>query len=117
MLVHPEAVKHIRLEGKSLEHSVVRSVNCYLIMYVFIYILSVFLISWADNFDFITNFSAVAATFNNIGPGLGAVGPVCNFGAYSDFSKIILTFDMLAGRLEILPMLILFLPRTWRKSN
>ncbi len=117
VLVHPEAVKHIRLEGKSLEHSVVRSVNCYLIMYVFIYILSVFLIAWADNFDFMTNFSAVAATFNNIGPGLGAVGPVCNFGAYSDFSKIILTFDMLAGRLEILPMLILFLPRTWRKSN
>ena len=117
VLVHPEAVKHIRLEHKSLEHSVVRSVNCYLIMYVVIYMVSVFLIAWADDFDFTTNFSAVAATFNNIGPGLAAVGPTCNFSAYSDFSKIVLTFDMLAGRLEILPMLLLFLPRTWRKSN
>ena len=117
VLVHPEAVKHIRLENKSLEHSVVRSVNCYLIMYVVIFMVSVFLIAWADDFDFTTNFSAVAATFNNIGPGLAAVGPTCNFGAYSDFSKIVLTFDMLAGRLEILPMMLLFLPRTWRKSN
>lgn len=117
VLVHPEAVKHIRLENKSLEHSVVRSVNCYLIMYVVIFMVSVFLIACADNFDFTTNFSAVAATFNNIGPGLAAVGPTCNFSAYSDFSKIILTFDMLAGRLEILPMMLLFLPRTWRKSN
>lgn len=117
VLVHPEAVKHIRLENKSLEHNVVRSVNCYLIMYVVIFMVSVFLIACADNFDFTTNFSAVAATFNNIGPGLAAVGPTCNFGAYSDFSKIILTFDMLAGRLEILPMMLLFLPRTWRKSN
>ncbi|MDO5834410.1 MAG: TrkH family potassium uptake protein [Lachnospiraceae bacterium] len=117
VLVHPEAVKHIRLENKSLEHSVVRSVNCYLIMYVVIFMVSVFLIACADNFDFTTNFSAVAATFNNIGPGLAAVGPTCNFDAYSDFSKIVLTFDMLAGRLEILPMMLLFLPRTWRKSN
>ena len=117
VLVHPEAVKHIRLENKSLEHNVVRSVNCYLIMYVVIFMVSVFLIACADNFDFTTNFSAVAATFNNIGPGLAAVGPTCNFSAYSDFSKIILTFDMLAGRLEILPMMLLFLPRTWRKSN
>lgn len=117
VLVHPEAVKHIRLENKSLEHSVVRSVNCYLIMYVTIFMASVFLIACADNFDFTTNFSAVAATFNNIGPGLAAVGPSCNFANYSDFSKIILTFDMLAGRLEILPMILLFLPRTWRKSN
>lgn len=117
VLVHPEAVKHIRLENKSLEHSVVRSVNCYLIMYVVIFMVSVFLIACADNFDFTTNFSAVAAAFNNIGPGLAAVGPTCNFGAYSDFSKIVLTFDMLAGRLEILPMMLLFLPRTWRKSN
>ncbi len=116
VIIHPEAVKHIRLEHKSLEHSVVRSVNCYLIMYCFIFAISVFIISF-DGFDFITNFSAVCATFNNIGPGLGLVGPVGNFGAYSDLSKIVLTFDMLAGRLEILPMLILFSPKTWRKSN
>ena len=83
-------MRHIRLEGKRLEHSVVRSVNCYLIMYVFIFLVSVFIISF-DKFDFVTNFSAVAATFNNIGPGLGAVGPVCNYSEYSDLSKIILT--------------------------
>ncbi len=116
VLIHPEAVRHIRLEGKKLEHSVVRSVNCYLIMYVFIFLISVFLISF-DKFDFVTNFSAVAATFNNIGPGLGAVGPLSNYSEYSYFSKIVLTIDMLAGRLEILPMMILFLPRTWYRSN
>lgn len=115
VLIHPEAVKHIRLEGKSLEHSVVRSVNCYLIMYCLIYLISVFIISF-DGFDFITNFSAVAATFNNIGPGLGLVGPNSNFGSYSVLSKLVLTFDMLAGRLEILPMLILFSPKMWRKT-
>ena len=115
VLIHPEAVKHIRLEGKSLEHSVVRSVNCYLIMYCLIYLISVFIISF-DGFDFITNFSAVAATFNNIGPGLGQVGPCSNFGAYSVLSKLVLIFDMLAGRLEILPMLILFSPKMWRKT-
>ena len=117
VIIHPEAVMHIRLEKKSIEHSVVRSVNCYLIMYVLIFLISVFLISWADNFDFTTNFSAVAATFNNIGPGLGMVGPTSNFSTYSDFSKLVLIFDMLAGRLEILPMMILFTPRVWRKST
>lgn len=116
LLIHPQAVRPIRLEGRSLDHSVVRSVNCYLILYVFIFMISVLLLSF-DGQDFMTNFSAVAATFNNIGPGLGNVGPVNNFGFYSDFSKLVLIFDMLAGRLEILPMLILFSPRTWRKTN
>ncbi len=116
MLIHPEAVKRIRLEGRSLEHNVVRSVNCYLIMYNFIYLISVFIISF-DGFDFTTNFSAVAATFNNIGPGLGSVGPVSNFGHYSDLSKLVLIFDMLAGRLEILPMLVLFARKTWKRVN
>lgn len=114
VLIHPEAVKHIRLEGKSIEHNVVRSVNVYFIMYVLLFIISVFIISF-DNFDFITNFSAVAATFNNIGPGLGKVGPVSNYFEYSNLSKLVLIFDMLAGRLEILPMMILFLPRTWKR--
>lgn len=116
LIIHPQAIRTIRLEGKRIEHSVVRSVNCYLILYVFIFILSVFLISF-DGEDFLTNFSAVAATFNNIGPGLGHVDPMGNFSFYSDPSKLILIFDMLAGRLEILPMLILFSPKTWRKTN
>lgn len=116
VIIHPEAVRRIRLEGRSLEHSIVRSVNCYLIIYCTIFMLSVFLISF-DGFDFVTNFSAVCATFNNIGPGLGAVGPVRNFADYSVLSKLVLIFDMLAGRLEILPMAILFSPRIWRKYN
>ena len=62
-----------------------------------------------------TNFTAVAATFNNIGPGLEGVGPTANFGIYSGFSKLVLTFDMLAGRLELFPMLLLFTPETWKK--
>ena len=65
------------------------------------------------NFSFTTNFTAVAATLNNIGPGLAEVGPSRNFGVYGDFSKLVLIFDMLAGRLELLPMLLLFYPRTW----
>ena len=66
-----------------------------------------------ENFSFTANFTAVAATLNNIGPGLAEVGPSRNFGVYGDFSKLVLIFDMLAGRLELLPMLLLFYPRTW----
>lgn len=116
MIIHPESVKRIRLEGKCVEHSVVRSVNCYLVMYVLIFVVSQFIISF-DGYNFTSNFSAVAATFNNIGPGLDAVGPVENFAKYSNLSKLVLSFDMLAGRLEILPMLILFSRKTWRKTN
>ena len=67
-----------------------------------------------DNFDFVTNFTAVASTLNNIGPGLSLVGPTGNFGMYSDLSKIVMVFDMLAGRLEIFPMLVLLSPYTWK---
>ena len=69
-----------------------------------------------DNLDCSSCFTAVAATFNNIGPGMGAVGPMCNFSQLSGLSKFVLMFDMLAGRLEIFPMLILFSPATWRKG-
>ena len=79
-----------------------------------IYAFSVLFIS-IDNMDFTTNFTAVAATLNNVGPGLGKVGPVCNFGDYSALSKLVCIFDMLAGRLEIIPMLILFSASTWKK--
>ena len=92
-----------------------RSVNNYFIAYFFIFAGSVFIVS-LDNFDFTTTFTAVAATFNNIGPGLAGVGPMCNFSHLSVLSKLVLMFDMLAGRLEIFPMLILFSPSTWRKG-
>ena len=116
LIIHPEAIKRIRLEGKSLDYNVVRSVSTYLIAYCFVYIISIFLISF-DGFDFTTNFSAISATFNNIGPGLAKVGPIENFSIYSPFSKAVMIFDMLAGRLEIFPMLILFSPKTWKRTN
>ena len=116
LIIHPEAIKKVRLEGKCLDHSVVRSVSTYLVAYCFIYMISIFLISF-DGYDFLTNFSAISATFNNIGPGLGKVGPLSNFSVYSYFSKLVMIFDMLAGRLEIFPMLILFSIKTWKKTN
>ena len=99
-----------------MDHDTIRSANIYLIAYIFIYMLSVLLISF-DKFDLTTNFTAVAATFNNIGPGLNVVGPTGNFAGFSMFSKIVLIFDMLAGRLELFPILILFYPSTWKKRG
>ena len=112
--VYPKRVKKVYFEGRPLDEEMVRSVSVFLTTYVFIFAASVFLIS-IDNFDMTTNFTAVAATINNIGPGLEMVGPTQNFSLYSDFSKLILIFDMLAGRLELYPMLLLFLRDTWRK--
>ena len=113
-LLHPRSVKVLKTEGKVIEPSVVSSVNAYFITYFFLYAASVLIVS-LDNFDFVSNFTAVAATLNNIGPGLGAVGPTCNFGGFSILSKLVLMFDMLAGRLELFPMLLLFSPSTWKK--
>ncbi len=110
----PNQIKRIYFEGRPLDNELVRSVSVFLATYAFIFAGSVFLIS-IDNFDLTTNFTAVAATFNNIGPGLELVGPTQNFGIYSDFSKLVLIFDMLAGRLELYPMLLLFSRDTWRK--
>ena len=114
-LVHPRSVKVLKYEGKVIEHTVLRSINTFLIAYFLIFTVSVLFIS-LDNLDLTTNFTAVAATLNNIGPGLNEVGPACNFGLLSPFSKYVLMFDMLAGRLELFPMLLLFSPRTWMKE-
>ena len=97
-----------------MEHETMRSVNVFMVAYLIIFVTSVLLVS-LDNFDGITNFSAVASAFNNVGPGLNQVGPVRNFSIYSNLSKLVLTFDMLAGRLEIFPMLILLLKIRGRK--
>ena len=113
-LVHPNSVKRITYNGKQVEHEVVRSTNVFFITYLLIFMLSVLLITF-DGKDLVTNFTAVAATFNNIGPGLELVGPTSNFGGFSAFSKLVLIFDMLAGRLEIFPMLLLFNRHTWKK--
>ena len=112
--LHPQSLGKIKMDGKIVEHEVVRSVNVFLIAYVLLFALSVLLIA-VDNQDLITNFTAVAATFNNVGPGLELVGPTSNFGLFSNFSKLVLTFDMLVGRLEIFPVLILFSRDTWKR--
>lgn len=114
LIVHPHNIKKVKMDGRVVEHSVIRSVNVFLASYVMIFAVSMLLIS-VDNFDFTTNFTAVAATMNNIGPGLEMVGPTSNFSHFSDFSKLVLTFDMLVGRLELFPLLILFSKNTWKR--
>lgn len=112
--IHPKSVKVIKMDDKTIEHDVIRSVNVYFITFVMIFTLSILLVS-VENTDFTTSFTAVAATFNNIGPGLSLVGPTCNFGFFHPFTKFVLIFDMLAGRLELFPLLILFSPTLWKE--
>ena len=114
--LHPRSVKKIKIEGKPLEHETLRATNVYFMTYMVIFAVSVLLVS-VENKDLVTNFAAVAATFNNIGPGLSLVGPMANFGHFTDFTKYILMFDMLAGRLEIFPMLLLFCPAVWKRRR
>lgn len=113
-LLHPRSVKKLKMDGHVLEHEVVRSINVFLIAYVLIFAFSVLVIGF-DNLDLTTNFTAVATTLNNVGPGLEKVGPTENFSIFSNFSTLILTFDMLIGRLEIYPILLLFVRDTWKK--
>lgn len=113
-IIHPKQVKKIKLNSHPIEHDVVRGVNVFMVAYLMTYIISLILISF-DNHDLITNFTAVAAAINNIGPGLELVGPTSNFGFFSAPAKAVLIFDMLAGRLELFPMLLLFTPSTWKK--
>lgn len=115
-LIHPRSVKILRLNGKKIEHNTIRVVDTYMIVYVVIFAASMLLLS-LDDFDLTTTFTAVSATFNNIGPGLGMVGPTGNFSAFSPLSKLVMIFDMLAGRLEIFPLLVLLSPATWRRNG
>ena len=112
--LHPNQIRKIHFEGRAVDHVVLRSVNVFMAAYILIFAISVLLIG-IDNFDLVTNFTAVAATLNNIGPGLELVGPAQNFGLFSNFSKLVLTFDMLAGRLELFPLLLLFYRGTWKR--
>ena len=113
--IHPKSIKKIKVDGSPVEHEVVRSINVYFITFMIIFAASVFLISLEGN-DLVTNFTAVAATINNIGPGLELVGPMENFGFLPALSKYVLMFDMLAGRLELFPLLILFHPAIWKDT-
>lgn len=111
--VSPRSVKKIMMDGNPLDEEIVRSTSAYFSVYIIIFAASVLLVSIAEN-DLVTNFTSVAVTFNNVGPGLAKVGPAENFAFHTIFSKIVLIVDMLAGRLEIFPVLIFFAPRTWR---
>ena len=110
--LNPRKVMVVRNNGNIISEKVLENTNAYLAAYVIIIFVSYVLIS-LDNFSIATNFTAVLACFNNMGPGFEAVGPTCNFSAYSAFSKLVLCFDMLAGRLEIFPMLVLLSKNTW----
>ena len=112
--LHPQVVAPVRMDGKLLNHETIRTTNVFMGAYFFIFVVSFLLIS-LDGFDMVTNFTAIAATLNNIGPGLAQVGPMMNFGSFTNPAKLVMIFDMLAGRLEIFPMLVLFLPDTWRR--
>lgn len=114
-MIHPREIKKIRMDGHVIKPEVLRTAHVYLMLYWTIFLSSVLLIS-VDNFDFTTNFTAVAATFNNIGPGLAGVGPMSNFNCYSVFSKFVLMIGMLIGRLELYPIMLLLLPATWKRK-
>ena len=114
VLAHPKSVIKVKLNGRILEHETLRSINVFFIAFMFIFATALLLISF-DNFDFTTNFTAVAATIGNIGPGLSVVGPTGNFSGFSNLSKMILSALMLIGRLEIFPMLILFSRKIWKR--
>ena len=113
-ILNPRRVKAVRYNGRVVSEKVLDNTNAYLAAYVAIIVFSYLLIS-LDNNSVGTNFTAVLACFNNIGPGLEAVGPTCNFAHFSDLSKLVLSADMLAGRLEIFPILVLFSHSTWKR--
>ncbi len=113
-IIHPKSVRAIKMDKKIIPHETLRSVNVYTVWFFVIFAISCILLSF-ENHDLVTNFTAVTATINNIGPGLAKVGATCNFEFFGDFSKAVLIFDMLAGRLELLPMLVLFSPYSWKK--
>ena len=115
LLVHPRNVRAVVMDGKKVDHNVMRSTTVYLVVYIMVFIASFTLVS-IEGRGFVTCFTSVAATLNNTGPGLGAVGPVGNYAMFSPLSKSVLIFDMLAGRLELFPVLLLFIPAAWKKS-
>ena len=113
--LHPRGVRRVRFEDKDVEDSTLHAIFVYFMGVFFIFTVSMLILA-LENMDLTSTFTAVAATFNNIGPGLNLVGPTCNFGFLSDLSKAVLIFDMLAGRLEVFPMLMLLYVPLWREA-
>ena len=115
-MIHPHSVQTVRFEGRPVEEQTARSINLYFAVYIFIYVLSMLLISFEKK-DFLTLFSAVSACLNNVGPGFHDVGAVCSYSGLTPLTKVTLTLDMLFGRLELFPMLVLFSPSIWTKNR
>ncbi len=115
-IIHPRIVKTVKIDGKSIDPQRLGTVRIYTAAYFLIVFVTFFIVS-LDGFSFETNFSAVMATFNNIGPGFDVVGPLGSYASYSILSKIVLIFNMIAGRLEIFPVLLLFFPATWSRKG
>ncbi len=114
--LHPRSVKKVKMDGKLIEHEVIRATNVYFVTYIMIFFVSVLLVSIEDK-SMVTNFTSVVATLNNVGPGFDGVGPTMNYGGFTALSKYVLIFDMLAGRLELFPILMLLCPPIWKKKN
>lgn len=113
--IHPKSIRKVKFEKKPVEHEVVRSTNVYFIAFMVIFAASILIVSFEGK-GLVTTFTSVAATINNIGPGLELVGPTGNFGSFHPVSKLVFMFDMLAGRLELFPLLILFHPALWKDA-
>ena len=113
-MLSPKKVELVTVDKRPVENDIILGVGIYLVCYVFVFVISTVIIS-LDGVSFATNFTSVASCLNNIGPGLEGVGPTSNFGFFSPLAKITLIFDMLAGRLELFPILLLFTPATWKK--
>ena len=116
IIVHPRTVHTVKMDGKKVPHETTRSISIFFTIYVVLFF-TTFLVISLDNFDFITNFTAAAATLNNTGPGLSMVGPVGSYAAFSPLSKLMLSFTMLAGRLELFPLILMFFPAAWKKNG
>lgn len=114
IMIHPRMVRKIKMDGHIIPHETLRSTNVFISVYFVVMFASILLIG-IDEYDFTTNFTSVLATLNNMGPGMALAGPTENFSIFSPFSKCILMFDMLAGRLELFPMLIILFPACWKK--
>ncbi len=115
LLVHPRNVSAVKLDGKTVDHNVMRNTSVFLVIYLGIFILSFIVVSFEGK-DVLTNFTAVAASMNNTGPGLDLVGPAGNYSSFNVLSKSVMIFDMIAGRLELYPLLLLFAPSAWKRA-
>jgi trk system potassium uptake protein TrkH len=111
---HPKSVKKLRIDGGSLDGNIIRSTAMYFVAFFLVFVASLLIVSY-EGYDYLTNFSAVLATINNIGPGMNLAGPTESFSFFSPLSKIVFVFDMLAGRLELFPILMLFNYKVWKK--